>query len=125
MKTNLERIKNDIEQLSKFNSSPNNGLTRFSFTKEDRDARNYIKSEMKKAGLLVYEDSAGTVFGRLEGEVEDGPSVMLGSHFDSVKNGGNFDGPAGVVMALEIARVFKENNIRPKYPVEFTALIEA
>jgi allantoate deiminase len=124
MKTKVERIKKDIEKLSKFNSTPGRGLTRFSFTSEDRKAREYIKSEMKKAGLKVYEDAAGTIFGRLEGEFENGPVVMLGSHFDSVKNGGNFDGPAGVVMGLEVARVFKENNIKPKYPVEFIAMIE-
>ncbi|KZL91663.1 Zn-dependent hydrolase [Clostridium magnum] len=124
MKTNLQRIKKDIEQLAKFNSSPNKGLTRFSFTKEDREARNYIKNEMREAGLKVYEDAAGTIFGRLQGEIENGPVVMLGSHFDSVKNGGNFDGPAGVVMALEVARAFKENNVKPKYPIEFIAMIE-
>ncbi|MGB4438721.1 MAG: Zn-dependent hydrolase, partial [Sedimentibacter sp.] len=95
MKTDLKRIKNDIEQLSKFNSTPGKGLTRFSFTEEDSGARNYIKNEMKSAGLCVYEDSAGTIVGRLQGEIENGPVVMLGSHFDSVKNGGNFDGPAG------------------------------
>lgn len=124
MKTNINRIKNDIEQLSKFNLSPGRGLTRFSFTEEDRGAREYIKSEMKKSGLYVYEDAAGTIIGRLQGEIKDAPSVMLGSHFDSVKNGGNFDGPAGVVMALEVARVFKENNVKPKYPIEFIAMIE-
>jgi allantoate deiminase len=123
MKTNLQRIKNDIEQLSRFNSTPEKGLTRFSFTEEDRCARNYIKKELMEAGLQVFEDTAGTIFGRLEGEVE-GPAVLIGSHFDSVKNGGKFDGNAGVVAALEVARVFKENSIRPKLPVEFIALIE-
>lgn len=124
MKTNIERIENDIKQLSKFNSSPGDGLTRFSFTKEDRDARNYIKDQMFRAGLTIYEDAAGTIIGRLNGEFKDGPTIMIGSHFDSVKNGGNFDGPAGVVMALEIARTFKENNIIPNYPIEFIAMIE-
>jgi len=49
---------------------------------------------------------------------------MIGSHFDSVKNGGNFDGPAGVIMALEILRVLDENKIKTKYPLEFVAMIE-
>ncbi|MEL7649904.1 MAG: M20 family metallo-hydrolase [Sedimentibacter sp.] len=120
----MERIKNDILQLSKFNSTPEKGLTRLSFTKEDRGAREYIKEQMKEAGLLVYEDSAATILGKLQGEIEGGPAVMIGSHYDSVRNGGIFDGNAGVVTALEIARVFKENNIKPKYPVEFIAMIE-
>ncbi len=124
MKTKLDRIKSDIENLSKFNKTPGQGLTRMSFTDEDRGAREYIKEQMKSSGLKVYEDAAGTIVGRLEGSLEDGEIVMIGSHYDSVKNGGNFDGPAGVVTALEIARVMKENNLKPKYPVEFIAMIE-
>lgn len=123
MKTNLARIKNDIEQLSKFNATPGKGLTRMTFTKEDRGAREYLKEQMRQAGLEVFEDAAGTIVGRLEGEI-DSPVVMIGSHYDSVKNGGNFDGPAGVVSGLEIARVMKDNNLKPKYPVEFIAMIE-
>lgn len=124
MNTNLGRIKRDIEALGEFTSTPGAGNTRLSFSEEDRKARKYIKAQMKEAGLEVYEDAAGTIVGRLEGELKDAPVVMIGSHYDSVKNGGIFDGPAGVVTALESARVFKENNIRPKYPVEFIAMIE-
>lgn len=124
MKTSLYRIQKDIEILSTFNSTPYNGLTRFSFTKEDKKSREYIKSEMLKCDLQVYEDPAGTLMGRLEGSLKDGPVVMIGSHYDSVKNGGNFDGNAGVVTALEIARVINENNISVKYPIEFVAMIE-
>ena len=98
MKTNLIRIAQDIEALSRYNATPGEGLTRFSFTKEDRGAREYIKKEMEKAGLRVYEDGAGTIIGRLEGKDQDAPVIMLGSHFDSVKNGGNFDGNAGVLI---------------------------
>ena len=124
MHTNLERIQRDIEQMAKFNATPGNGLTRFSFTKEDQGTREYIKEEMRKVGLQVYEDAAGTIIGRMEGALKDAPVVMVGSHFDSVKNGGNFDGPAGVVTALEIARVIKENALIPKFPIEFVAMIE-
>lgn len=124
MKTNINRIKNDIEELSKFNETVGMGLTRLSFTKEDFGAREYIKNEMTKAGLKVYEDAAGTIIGRLEGEIKGAPVVMIGSHYDSVRNGGNFDGPAGVVTALEVARVINESNIRLKCPVEFVAMIE-
>ena len=56
MKTNLARIKQDIKNLSKFNATPCSGLTRFTFTKEDCQAREYIKEETKNVGLNVYED---------------------------------------------------------------------
>lgn len=124
MLTKLARIKSDIEALSAFNDTKGEGLTRFSLTEADRGARDYLKSEMEKIGATVYEDAAGNLFGRLEGTEPGAPMIMIGSHFDSVKNGGNFDGPAGVVMGLEILRVLKENDIALKNTVECVALIE-
>ncbi len=123
MDTKKDRIKKDIESLARFTATEGNGLTRFTYTKEHADARDYIKSVMEEAGLLVYEDSIGSIFGRLEGE-DTSKTIIIGSHFDSVKNGGNFDGQAGVVIALEIARVFKEQNLKPKYSIEFVAMVE-
>src|SRR6056297_3109431 len=110
MKTNLKRIKNDIEALSEFNATPGKGLTRFSLTEEDRKAREYLKKQLNKMDLEIYEDQAATLCARRSGLEDDLPVIMIGSHFDSVKNGGNFDGPAGIVMALEILRTLDENN---------------
>lgn len=124
MNANLLRIKKDIEMLSKYNATPGNGLTRFSFTQEDKEARKYLKKEMSKTGLKIYEDSIGNIIGKLEGKISRVPVVMIGSHYDSVKNGGNFDGNAGVVTALEIARIIRENNIKLNHSVEFVAIIE-
>jgi len=124
MKTKVERIKKDIEELAKFNSSTEGGLTRFSLTREDRMAREYLKDQLCKLDVKIYEDNAGTLFARREGTDPQAPAIMIGSHFDSVKNGGNFDGPAGVVMALEIFRALEENNIKTRYPLEFVAMIE-
>ena len=123
MQTNVGRLKRDVENLSKFTATPGRGVTRLSFTPEDRQARNYIKQVMHTAGLLVLEDAAGTIIGKRKGRV-DGPIVMLGSHFDSVKSGGAFDGTAGVVAALEIARVLKEHHVFTTYPIEVIAMIE-
>ncbi len=124
MKTNLERIKNDIERLSECNLTPGEGLTRFSFTKEDKCAREYLKSQLSELNVSIREDAAGTLIARREGEDENAPVIMIGSHFDSVKNGGNFDGPAGVVMALEILRTLDENDVTTRYPIEMIAMIE-
>ncbi len=124
MKTNLDRIKKDIEILSEFNATPEKGLTRFSFTKEDRQVREYLKEELKKLNVEIYEDESATLLAKRKGTGGQLPSIMIGSHFDSVKNGGNFDGPAGIIMALEILRTLDENNIKMKYPVEFVAMIE-
>jgi allantoate deiminase len=124
MWTKRARIQRDIEELAKCNATPGQGLTRFSLTAEDRAARTYLKQEMKACGLVVFEDAAGNLVGRREGQLPGAPVVMIGSHFDSVKGGGNFDGPAGVSVALETARVLFERGIKTRYPIEVVAMIE-
>ena len=124
MWTNQARIQRDIEELAKYNATPGQGLTRFSLTAEDRAARGYLRQQMQDCGLRVYEDAAGNLVGRREGELVDAPVVMIGSHFDSVKGGGNFDGPAGVSAALETARVLHERGTKTRYPIEVVAMIE-
>ncbi|MCX7781578.1 MAG: Zn-dependent hydrolase, partial [Negativicutes bacterium] len=122
--TNVKRIQHDLEMMARHTATPGAGVTRFSFTEQDRLTREYIKSRMRECNLTVYEDAAGAVIGRREGAKGDAPVVMVGSHFDSVKNGGAFDGPAGVVAALEIAGILNENQVKTEYPIEFVALIE-
>ncbi len=124
MESRIERIKKDIEAMAEFTATPGMGMTRFSFSEEDKKTREYIRERMKEAGLEIFEDGAGSLFGRRPGRRPDAPAIMLGSHFDSVKNGGNYDGPAGVVMGLEIARVLHENEVETEFPLEFAALVE-
>ncbi|MFJ5761502.1 Zn-dependent hydrolase [Neobacillus sp. NPDC093182] len=128
IETNLEqvqaRIESHIDTLSTFTATPGKGTTRLTYSPEDLQARQYIKQKMKKYGLTVQEDGFGNIFGRLEGTLKDAPSVLIGSHFDSVPNGGSYDGPAGVVAGLEVAALFAENKLTPKYPLEVIALIE-
>lgn len=119
-----ERIEKQINDLSEFTSTPGEGTTRLTYSKEDLLTRNYIKNKMMEYGLTVQEDGFGNIFGKLDGTLKDAPSVLLGSHFDSVPNGGAYDGPAGVIVALEVAALFAENQITPKYPLEIVALIE-
>lgn len=124
LEAKTERIKQDLEAMGKITATPGAGMTRFTYTEEHRLTRDYISNRMKEAGLSVFQDEAGNLFGRREGTDGDAPAIMAGSHFDSVKNGGIFDGPAGVVMGLEIARVLHEAGVKTRYPLEFAALIE-
>ncbi|MFJ5770670.1 Zn-dependent hydrolase [Psychrobacillus sp. NPDC093180] len=124
MLANQQRIEQHIELLSQFTATPGAGVTRLTYSKEDLNARNYIKEQMLKYGLTVSEDGFGNIFGKLDGTIPNAPSVIVGSHFDSVPNGGAFDGTAGVVIGLEVAALFQENNRKPAYPLEIIALVE-
>lgn len=119
-----QRIEDHIEKISNFTATPGKGTTRLTYSQEDFQTRNYIKEKMRESGLKVREDGFGNIFGKLEGTLKDAPCVMVGSHFDSVPNGGAYDGPAGVVAALEVAALFQKNNLMPKYPLEVVALVE-
>ncbi len=80
-------------------SEPGPGVTRLPYTTEHRDAIAQLTSWMKEAGLAVSLDAAGTLVGRYQGDAGTG-TVYLGSHQDSVRQGGAFDGIMGVVLPL-------------------------
>lgn len=124
METRVERIQKDIETLAQYSQVQGIGCTRYTYTKEFAQARDYIVSQMKAAGLSVREDAVGTVIGRMEGRNPSAPIIMTGSHFDTVKTGGRFDGAAGVVAALETARTLHDEGFVPERPIEFVALPE-
>lgn len=105
-----QRIQKGLEALHPFNATPGNGTTRLPFTKEARGAAEHLKKYMTEAGLAVREDEAGNIIGVMKGGDSSLPALVVGSHFDTVVNGGNFDGQAGVIAAVEIARMLKENS---------------
>ncbi len=124
MKTSKGRIQRHLEQIAQFTATPGQGITRLSYSEEDKLTRAYLKQQMQAIGLSVREDAIGNIFGRLEGVRQDLPAVMIGSHFDSVPNGGMFDGTVGVVMGLEVATLFHLQGLTPYYPLEIVALVE-
>lgn len=115
-------IKKHLENLACFTSTPEHGTTRLPFSLEAKQAVKYIGKIMNEIGLDVHEDYAGSITGKLNGSDSDVPSIIIGSHYDSVKCGGNFDGIAGVICGLEVARKLKKNNIKLKYPLEIMGI---
>lgn len=110
MDCNANNIKKIIEDMSTFTEKGENKYTRLSYTKEDLDSRKYIIEKMNQIGLNVYMDYIGNILGLIDKMNKDKPIILVGSHIDTVKNGGKFDGVAGVAAALEIANVIKEND---------------
>lgn len=119
-----ERLWRRISDLGEIGSQGEGGVTRLSFTDEERAAKDEVVSYMKEAGLSVREDAAGNLFGRREGRNSDSPSVLIGSHVDSVYNGGNFDGPLGVLAGIEVLHAMEEQGIETEHPVEVVAFTD-
>ena len=98
-----DRLVNDFEAMSQF-TAPGEGINRLAFTDADWAGRQYIIDRMVDAGLTVETDGFGNVIGYKVGKNPDLPVVMVGSHTDSVPNGGNYDGVVGVLSAIEAVR---------------------
>jgi len=110
-----ERIERDFKTLETF-TDPTALWSRRAFSPEYKEARAWLSEQFRLAGLEVFNDAASNLIGRRGG---DGNQVfMMGSHTDTVKSGGRFDGIVGVLGALEIARCLQDSDINLALPLE-------
>ena len=108
MSININRIKENLEYIGNTFNSGSDGYNRLAFSKEEKDAINWLEMELKNNGISVRRDSIGNLFARIG--LEDKPVYAFGSHLDTVKNGGLYDGALGVMAALECLLQLKEQN---------------
>ena len=92
-----DRIRQRLEKLCTYTATPGNGVTRLPFSGEAKSAAEYLRAEMETAGLKAWIDLVGNVHCYLPADQPDGQVILMGSHYDTVKNGGKYDGIAGVV----------------------------
>lgn len=112
---NGERLKESLEEFANFGRTTNNGVTRLALSEEDIKVREYFRSCCEEIGMTVTVDDMGCMYATLAG-TEDKPPIVMGSHLDTVKKGGRFDGVLGVAAGLEVARTLVENNIQLSCP---------
>ncbi len=97
-------------------------IWRAAYTPEDRTAKKIMREWIEELGLEYREDAIGNVYGRLPG-TEPG-TVLTGSHLDTVKNGGKYDGALGVVTGLAALGYLKQSGFVPKHSLEVAGLME-
>jgi N-carbamoyl-L-amino-acid hydrolase len=94
------------------------GFTRLGYTLEENQSIEIFESIAEDLELNSRIDAAGNVIARWEGESDTLPVVAVGSHLDTVVNGGGYDGLAGVLCALGAIKQLKDQGFRPKHPIE-------
>ena len=117
----LERMKDKIDTFSKFGDAGHGGITRYSLSEAAISARNEFIKRMEKIGATIEMDDVANIYATIEGSDPSAKRIVMASHCDSVKNGGNFDGILGVMSAMEVLETVVENNIPHKHPL--TAMI--
>lgn len=100
------------------------GVTRLAFTGESAAARRLLSEWMADAGMAVREDEAGNLIGRLEGTAPGAPAILVGSHLDTVVEGGKYDGALGIVAGIEAALALRDGGIALAHPFEVIAFCD-
>lgn len=120
-KCSEQRMEDKIKTFSKFGDAGHGGVTRYSLSEEAIMARNEFKKRMEAIGATIEVDDVANVYATLPGTDPDAKRIVMASHCDSVKNGGNYDGILGVMSAMEVLETVKEQEIAHKHPL--TAMI--
>jgi len=117
----LDRLWSRIEALGELGAvlGPNGerGSARLALTDADRDGRDLVVSWMRDLGLAVTIDAVGNVVGTRAGTDPSAAPVMTGSHIDTVRTGGRFDGNLGVLAGLEVIETLEQLGIRTRHPI--------
>lgn len=119
---NKDRLLRDLNAVSRIGLGEGGSVTRLVFSVHELRSRQLLVHLMNQAGLDVRVDAAGNIFGRLAAGRE-GPAVLAGSHLDSVVQGGRYDGPVGVIGALEAVRTIKESGVSLPAPLESVCFV--
>jgi N-carbamoyl-L-amino-acid hydrolase len=112
-----DRIWAGVEALSKI-TDPDRPFTRRAFSDAYKRGRTWLQETFSTVGLSPRVDTAGNLIGRHPGTQDWLPATALGSHSDTVISGGRFDGIAGVVVAIEVARAIAEHKLVLERPLE-------
>ena len=118
LRVNGNRLNTHLTELAQFGKTPEGGTQRLAYSEADLQARQYVMKLMRAAGLEVTIDAAGNILGRRPGTDGALKPLMIGSHIDSVPQGGSYDGQVGSIGAIEVTQTLTENNVRLRHPLE-------
>ncbi|SDI35894.1 Zn-dependent hydrolase [Natribacillus halophilus] len=110
-------IRSNLNTLNEF-SRTDNGVTRLAFSTEEQKGKKFMRTLFQNEGLAVREDEIGNMIARREGINPQAPAVAIGSHIDSVIEGGEYDGTIGVLSGLEVVKRLNKKQIVTTNPVE-------
>lgn len=120
-KCDVNRMDDKIKTFSTFGDAGHGGITRYSLSPEAHMARDYFVKRMEAIGATIEWDDMANMYATIPGSDPNAKRIVMGSHADSVKNGGNYDGILGVIAGMEVLETVVAENIPHKHPL--TAMI--
>lgn len=120
LQINSKRLLRDLDALAKIGATPDGGVTRCAFSEMDVAGRQWLKQRIQDDQFIYRSDGAGNQSAVLPSKNPNAKTLLAGSHIDTVKNGGRYDGAYGVLCAIEALRTIKEANLA--LPVHLEAI---
>ncbi|WP_457935439.1 Zn-dependent hydrolase [Mesorhizobium sp. 10J20-29] len=117
---NAERLQKRVEAMAAIGALQGGGVCRLALTDADRKGRDHLVAEMKGLGLKVQIDAIGNIFGTRSAR-KSSPTIMLGSHIDTVATGGPYDGALGVLAGLEVVAALNDAGAETELPITVAA----
>lgn len=117
------RVLARADELAAISETPD-ALTRVYLSPQHLSANQRAALWMTQAGMTVWQDSVGNICGRYEGEQEGAPAILLGSHLDTVRNAGRYDGMLGVLAAIEVVHRLHQQGRRLKKAIEIVGFCD-
>jgi N-carbamoyl-L-amino-acid hydrolase len=114
--TDKDRMNEKVQAFSKFGALEGGGITRLSLSEAALQARAEFKRRVEALGMTLESDDIGNLYATYPG-TEDLPRIVMGSHMDSVRSGGNYDGIYGVLSSLEVAETIIKENVKLRHPI--------
>lgn len=121
MNVNIKRLIDNLHKTGDVGLKNGQGITRLGFSLEYFQALEVLKNLFLEAGMTIKEDEVGNLIGRIEGKKYNNKAILIGSHLDTVKNGGLYDGNLGIISGLEVIHMLKDNSIKLDHPIEVIA----
>ena len=118
LRVNSDRIMKHIHALAEFGKNPQGGVSRVAYSDADKQGREYVLGLLREAKLDVSIDAAGNLIGRRTGASSGLKPLLIGSHIDTVPEGGNYDGVVGSIGAIEVAHTLAEKSVSLRHPLE-------
>ncbi len=116
------RLEHNLLTLGEIGRDPvTGGIERVAFSAADLEARRWFITRLEEAGLSVRIDEIANIIGTLPGQNPEAEAIVLGSHLDSVPQGGRFDGALGLMIALELVEAMRDLNILLSHPLEIVS----
>jgi N-carbamoyl-L-amino-acid hydrolase len=124
LRINATRLLHDLDELAQIGRTPDGGVSRPALSAADAEGRAWFRQRVEAAGLEFRKDGAGNLSAVLAAESPGAPTLLAGSHLDTVPNGGRFDGALGTMAALEALRTIQEAGIHPNVHLEAIAFTD-